>query len=1450
MAVLACASIVTSASPIISEFAAANDGSFLDGHGEASDWIELHNPTGVAINLEGWVLRDSANTWTFPPLWLSAGGYSVIFASDKARQPHVDPVGYLHTDFQLDAGGERIALLRPDMSVAWEYAAPGAQKEGVSFGVPQVTSMLSTFESEARTLVPREPVSAGWRTDLDFDDAAWLIGNASAGRGQPFPHNLGIVAYRVHTDTVGGQEYDGAMGMDFVTRRPVIVTELGCFDDRGNGLTRTITTQLWRRDERGSPTDFADDRGRELLASATFTPADPGVLLEGSRFKTLAMPITLAPGAHTIVAFGYGPGEPNGNTGVETPAQLWETQSGDGAIEFVGSSRYGSRNAFPATADTGPANRYAAGTFKFAAPGDLVIRTELPTTPGESPSGAFMRVRFEVADPEAWESLRLLLAFRDGCVAWLNGSEVARRFAPSSLDQHSTATAAGSHLEVIPMNAGLLRKGPNLLALHGLAVSAESADFFIGATLTGIRSETNLTYYFPAPSPGEPNANPGVPGYVADVEFNAERGFYEKPFDLVLTCATPEARIRYTLDGSIPAETNGAPYLDPLRMETTTVVRARAFRQGFEPAQTQTHTYIFAWDTAVQPGSAPPGYPLRWTDYTGGGSYRADYGMINPATQSSSYARAAGNSSYSVDEARAAIRRSLESLPVLSIVTDKENLFSATTGIYLHPGARGEAWERPVSVELITTSGIEDWQADAGIHVMGLTSRSLQVTPKLNFMLVFSADYGDAWLREPFFGIDGPRRIKRIALRSNARDSWISEYHGHGTATYIADGFAKDSVLDSGEPGTRHRYCHVFLNGLYWGVYNPTERPQAHWAETTFGGEDEDYDVVNLCCGNRLERGDLTEWQRLLAASRTGFATSDAYQAIQGNHPDGTRNPALTRLLGIESFIGFAINGYYHASVDWPGNFFVVYDNLADRTEGWRFVTWDTDLGLPNLDVTANKVTPPEGFSHPWWQNSPGVVDVGLRRNPDYRLRFADRVYREFFHGAYTTEANLERWQRLRDTILPGLHAESARWGDYQPGGLRTVQDHWLPRVNGAAATRWFRDRNLTVIRQLRAAGLYPPIDPPTLDPQGGNMAPGSMINLLNPNNSGTIYFTTDGGDPRFGGTDRIYDAPIVINQPTLVRARVLSGSTWSALAEATYQTAQDLSNAQLTEIMFNHPGTDTINGDDLEFIELFNAGSTTLDLGGLSFTDGVEFAFPSGTLLAPGEYCVLVSNPESFAVRYPGVNVHGTYTGRLDNGGEMLRLSDSGGAVLFSVRYDDRAPWPIDADDSGLSLQRSGEAMHDPSDPLAWVSAWPTPGGPPPVNQSDRDSDGLPDGWEIIHAMDPDRPDGDADPDNDGFSNRNEFLAGTDPRDPTDRLQLESLGGVLVPGGPAVVLGFSARSNRTYSVTVSSVAHGFGWTSVARVDAHTTNRYVAITNGPLPSGTTRFFRLTTPRLP
>jgi hypothetical protein len=732
---------------------------------------------------------------------------------------------------------------------------------------------------------------------------------------------------------------------------------------------------------------------------------------------------------------------------------------------------------------------------------------------------------------------------------------------------------------------------------------------------------------------------------------------------------------------------------------------------------------------------------------------------------------------------------------------------------------------------------------------MGLTSRNLSVSPKLNLMLLFNSVYGTPWLTEKFFGPDGPNRIKRIALRSNTRDSWLYESSGFGTATYLADGFAKESLLASGEPSTRHRYCHVFLNGLYWGVYDATERPESHWAETTFGGEDEDYDVLDLCCGNQLESGDFTEWQQLLAAAQAGFASDAAYQAIQGNTPDGTRNPALKRLLGVDSFIGFAVNGYYHASVDWPGNFFVVYDNVADRTLGWRFVTWDTDLGMPNLDVNANKVTPPEGFGNFWWQNSPGTVDVGLRQNAEYRLRLADRVYHEFFHkGAYVVATNLARWQRLRDLIQPGLYAESARWGDYRAGGLRTVQDHWLPRVNGAAANAWFNGRNASVIAQLRAAGLYPSIDPPEFSQFGGNVPAGFQLVLTNVNASGSVYFTIDGSDPRSSGGapapgSMVYTQAFALTSPTLVRARARSGATWSALNQAQFYPPLDLSRLQLSEIMYNPPKFGGVDGDEIEFIELKNAGTNALELTGASFIHGLTFSFTNETVLAPGQFFVLGRNATQFAARYPGAPLNGIYTGKLDNSGETIALAAALGAPVFSVTYNNAAPWPAEADNSGLSLQRMNFAT-DATNALAWIAAPPTPGRPLPAEWMDIDGDGMPDGWEIAHNV----TDPNDDADGDGLTNLEEFLAGTDPRDGDDRLRLQAVVDASNPG-LSIVLGFAARSNKTYSIVYRHSAGSGTWTNFMKMGAQPTNRFVTVTNVS-PSNSSVFFRLVTPRLP
>ncbi|MBL9126223.1 MAG: lamin tail domain-containing protein, partial [Verrucomicrobiales bacterium] len=1370
--------------PILTEFVADNDGSFLDGFGEPSDWIEVFNPGTTDLDLFGWSLRDASTRWTFPRRILPAGGFLIVFASDRRLSSSVDPGGHLHASFKLDAEGESPSLLRPDGTTAFAFPDPGLQPRGRSFGLPQTTIALCTFDSPARLDIPMQPTSDAWRADAAFDDTGWIEGQASAGYGAPFSAQ-GTVAYRVAAGTPGNQDYPGSLGMDFVVNQPVLVTDLGCFDDLGDGLRSTIRVQLWRRRDAGTPATFSDDSGEAVLASMTFATGDPGTLVEGNRFKPLPAPLELSPGAYTIVASGYGATERNGNLGAGSPGEPWETRSGGGRIAFVGSARYGTAGSFPRTVDGGPANRYAAGTFRFAGSDDLRPRTSIPAASRTGNPAARMRVRFEAPDPRlaGFDALRLRLAYDDGCVAWLNGVEVARRHAPNPLGHADAATTVTNGVEFLPLAADRLVPGTNLIAVQGLNASTDDTDFLMAVELVGIRTRRDAARFFATPTPGAPNPGEGVAGYTSPPNFETRRGFFEAPFDLRLASPTPNATIRFTRDGSAPSATRGTVYDGPLRIETSSVIRAIALRDGWEPSTIATHTYLFPRDVAVQPASAPPGYPTSWAG--SGTSVTADYGMIDPTTQPARYARAAGNAAFGPEAARDAIAASLRALPVLSVSTAPANLFDAATGIYLHPGSRGEAWEKPVAVECFTADGSESWHADAGMHVMGLTSRSLEVTPKLNLMLVFSRDYGDTWLREPFFGPDGPERIKRIALRSNTRDGWLAEFNGFGTATYILDGFAKDAARDSDEPATRHRYAHLFLNGLYWGVYNPTERPQAHWAETTFGGEDEDYDVIDLCCGNQLESGTFEAWHALLAAAGSGFADDAAYQRVQGNDPNGARNPALPRLLGVDSFIGFALNGYYHASVDWPGNFFVVRDAKADRTEGWRFVTWDTDLGFQGFQVGANKVTPPEGFTHPWWQSSPGVVDVALRKNLDYRLRFADRVHREFFatSGAYRTEANLARWRRLRDAIRPGLYAESARWGDYRPGGLRTVQEHWLPRVDGSAATTWFARRNDTVIRQLRSVGLYPDLDAPAFSPPEGLLPAGNRIAVSHPNAAGTVVYTLDGSDPRRSPEARVYVEPFPIPGPVRLRARVRNGTSWSALHEAAFYPPGNLEALRVTELMHHPPDSGGPDSDDLEFVELRNEGNYVLDLSGHAFRQGIAFAFPEAFLIPPGAFRVLARNAEVYKARHPDAPLHGLFQGRLENGGETLDLANPSGDVVFSFAYDDRSPWPTEASGSGWSLQRQPGTEGLPVS-KAWVAATPTPGAPLGADDRDSDFDGMSDGWERRFGFDPAVADAEADADGDGRSNGQEFRASTDPRDAADDLRLRVLdvGGAVGP--------------------------------------------------------------------
>ena len=284
----------------------------------------------------------------------------------------------------------------------------------------------------------------------------------------------------------------------------------------------------------------------------------------------------------------------------------------------------------------------------------------------------------------------------------------------------------------------------------------------------------------PPPTPGALN-NSGFTAFVADTKFSPNRGFYDSPFSLSITSATANATIIYTTNGSVPSLANGTVYSTPLPISGTTVIRAAAFKDGFEPSDVDTETYIFVNDVVRQSpnGETPPGWPTSW------GANVVDYGMDPDVVNNPAYS--------------AELTNDLKSIPTYCITTDFKNLFDPTTGIYANPGGDGMDWERPASIELIYPDGNQGFHINGGIRIRGGYSRSTG-NPKHAFRFFFRQEYGTAKLdTRPLPARTARTPSTAFDLRTFENYSWSFE----GDYRFIAlrDQFSRDTQLAQGQPG-------------------------------------------------------------------------------------------------------------------------------------------------------------------------------------------------------------------------------------------------------------------------------------------------------------------------------------------------------------------------------------------------------------------------------------------------------------------------------------------------------------------------------------------------------------------------------------------------------------------------------------------------------------------------
>ena len=522
---------------------------------------------------------------------------------------------------------------------------------------------------------------------------------------------------------------------------------------------------------------------------------------------------------------------------------------------------------------------------------------------------------------------------------------------------------------------------------------------------------------------------------MAQPRYSVPHGIYDSgTLTVAIEPASSNANIYYTTDGSEPTA-QSKRYTAPLSISSTTIVRA-VEQVGDSLSPIATASYIFTGSVLSQTNT-PSGYPAQWGQYTTiSGTATADYEMDPEMTSDQSL--------------RQKIIVGLKELPVMSIVSDKDNFFSHENdpdrgGIYIFTGPpvgdpTGHGWTRPASVELFGGPQQHDMSTTCGVRLHGGHGRLAEKNPKHSFRLVFKEKYGPKTLKYPLYGEDEPKKFDQLVLRCHFGNSWQHWDNGNRQkAQYTRDVWARRMQRRLGNTSVNALYAHLFINGMYWGIYNVAERVDAQFGQNHLGGKESDIDVVKIeeDGGNHLEasEGTLDAFNEMVSVAQQA-ADDRAYER-------------LDTLLDIDQFIDYMLINQYGGNTDWDHHNWYAIRRKGPEGGGFKFLCWDTEIIFEN--EYENVLQKNNGNSFPT-----GIFH-NLMRNEQFARKYVKRA-KELLadDGQLGPTQAVELWDSLYYTISNALYCEAARWGDYRRdvhrwqsrGDLYTVDYHYMNERN------------------------------------------------------------------------------------------------------------------------------------------------------------------------------------------------------------------------------------------------------------------------------------------------------------------------------------------------------------------------------------------------------------------
>ena len=473
------------------------------------------------------------------------------------------------------------------------------------------------------------------------------------------------------------------------------------------------------------------------------------------------------------------------------------------------------------------------------------------------------------------------------------------------------------------------------------------------------RDGSDNRFYYAEPTPGAQNGK-GYEGITQLPAFSVTPGIYDNAVTVAITAGEGET-IRYTTDCTTP-NASSEVYSGELSISKNSVIRAAAFRDGYLSGDVATATYLFRSDG------------------------------VNHA------------------------------LPVVTLVTDPDNLWNSKTGIYatgdqFDPDAASYAdtlksatyyqakfateeqvdtiWEKPAAFSLFDDNGKQVFTQNVGIRIAGSFGRG---RAQKGFNVIARKEYGKGSMEYPFFENRPYTEYKAVVLRAGAQDQNRSKIRDE-LASGLLEGTDINILYQAYRPTV------LYLNGEYWGVYFMKEKRNRFFVAQHENTENN----VDMAIGKGFKQrtyGDNSDWVSLYEyATSHDLSASDAYNYV-------------AERMDVDSFRDYMIAEIYNGNTD-------TYNFQYYRLKGgkWKFIFYDFCWGFqsPGHETLAFRMgkTPSDVCS--------AKLFAAMLQNKGWRDSFCRR-FGELLNTAFAPERVSALIEELYGYVEPEIKREREKF--------------------------------------------------------------------------------------------------------------------------------------------------------------------------------------------------------------------------------------------------------------------------------------------------------------------------------------------------------------------------------------------------------------------------------------